>query len=175
MFRIAIVGPGGAGKSTLARRIGERLGLPVIHLDALFWRPGWVETPKDEWDARMRQLVAGERWILDGNYGRTAEVRFAAADTIIFLDFPRRVVIPRVFRRWLTHRGRSRPDMAEGCPEQVTPEFLLWLWRWPNASRHTLLEKLAAANPNARQIVLRTPREVADFLDSLPTAGAPGA
>ena len=91
MHRIVVVGPGGAGKSVLARKMGERLGLPVIHLDALYWRPGWVQTPKDEWKAKVRELLSGERWIIDGNYGGTAGLRMAAADTIVLLDFPRRV------------------------------------------------------------------------------------
>jgi len=66
MRRIALVGPGGAGKSTLARRLGARLGLPVVHLDAEHWHPGWVETPAEEWAEKVRALASGERWIIDG-------------------------------------------------------------------------------------------------------------
>ena len=170
MRRIAIVGPGGAGKSTLARRMGERLGLPVHHLDALHWRPGWVETPIDEWRQVQRELVRGERWIMDGNYGGTVEIRLAAADTIVFLDFPRRVALWRAFKRRLRYRGRSRPDMAEGCPEQLSPEFVLWLWNWPKTSRPKLIGKIEKHGARVRRVVLRSPAEVERFLASLPAA-----
>jgi len=171
MRRIVIVGPGGAGKSVLARRMGARLGLPVIHLDAHYWSAGWVESPKDVWDRKVRGLIAGDRWIMDGNYGRTVDVRFAAADTIVFLDFPRRISIPRVIRRAIVYRGRTRPDLAEGCPEQVPLEFLRYLWRYPRDSRPRIVAAMHGSGAHARHVVLRAPREVARFLASLPESG----
>ena len=81
MDRVAVVGPVGAGKSTFAAALGERTGLPVVHLDRHFWHPGWVETPRDEWRRRQAELFAGDRWIADGNYGRTFDERFSRADT----------------------------------------------------------------------------------------------
>jgi adenylate kinase family enzyme len=167
MQRIVVVGPGGAGKSVLARKMGERLGLPVIHLDARYWRPGWVPTPKEEWKATVRALLSGERWIIDGNYGGTAELRMAAADTIVFLDFPRRVTIPRVIRRRFQHLGRTRPDMGAGCDERLTWEFLRFLWRYPRDGRRRIVAAMEAGGARARHVVLRSPREVERFLASL--------
>ena len=89
MERVAIVGPGGAGKSTFARSLGELTGLPVLHLDRFFWKPGWVETPRDEWRQRQSELAAADRWIADGNYGGTFDERFARADTVIIVARPR--------------------------------------------------------------------------------------
>ena len=94
MRRVAIIGSSGAGKSTLARRLGERTGLPVVHLDEHFWRPGWVETSRGEWRAVQTALCAQDAWIMDGNYSGTLDVRLARADTVVFLDLPRRVTIP---------------------------------------------------------------------------------
>jgi len=165
--RIAIVGPGGAGKSTLARRLGERLGLPVIHLDAEYWRPGWVEPPKPEWARRVRELTAGERWITDGNYGGTMEIRFAAADTIVFLDVPRGLCLWRVLRRTLRFAGRSRPDMTEGCPERISLAFVRWIWEYPRTRRPGVLARMRTAGAHARHVVLRSPREVESFVASL--------
>ncbi len=76
MRRILLVGPGGAGKSTLARRLSERLGLSLVHLDALYWRPGWVEPPKDVWRRMVEELLRDEAWVMDGNFGgATSEAR----------------------------------------------------------------------------------------------------
>ena len=146
--RVVIVGNGGAGKSTLAAELGRALGLPVVHLDQRFWRPGWAPTPDDEWEATVRALVAADRWVMDGNYGGTMELRFAAADTILFLDYPRLLCTWRAFRRGFTQRGRTRADMAPGCPERVDVGFLRWVWSYNSRVRprvHALLSQLPAS------------------------------
>ena len=76
--RVLVIGPGGAGKSTFAARLAQRTGLPLIHLDQHYWRAGWVEPSNDEWLAKVDELVASERWIMDGNFGGTMERRLAA-------------------------------------------------------------------------------------------------
>lgn len=81
MQRVLIIGCGGAGKSTLARELGSRLGLPVHHLDRFFFRPGWVGSPKDEWLQVQTRLSAEPAWLIEGNYGSTLDVRLAACDT----------------------------------------------------------------------------------------------
>jgi adenylate kinase family enzyme len=167
MKRIAVIGPGGAGKSTLARQIGARLGIEVIHLDALFWWPGWVETPREQWAALQHELVRRDAWVMDGNYGGTQEIRLAAADTIVFLDLPRHVCIRRVLTRWLRYRGRSRPDMGPGCDERMTWEFLRWIWDYPSTRRPGIVRKLAEYAPGRRIVRLRSPREVRAFVASL--------
>lgn len=167
MERAAIIGPGGAGKSTLARKLGEVTGLPVIHLDREHWRPGWVEPPRDEWESRVQELAAGERWIIDGNYGGTMETRIERADTIVFLDFGRVRCLRGVITRRIRYRNRTRPDMTEGCQERLTWQFLKWIWDYPKTKRPGILEMLAEAQARGKRVVvLRSYGEVTEFLRS---------
>ncbi|MGE5674458.1 MAG: DNA topology modulation protein [Mycobacterium leprae] len=167
MERIVLIGSGGAGKSTLAKQLAARLDLPVHHLDALYWKPGWTPTPRPEWEAIQRQLVTGDRWIIDGNYAATMGIRLAAADTVIYLDYPRLLCLWRAFKRVLQYRKRTRPDMGEGCPEMIDREFVRWIWRFPIDERPKLLERLAAMANTKQVIRLRSPKAAARFLSSL--------
>ena len=144
MERVLILGSGGAGKSTLARRLGERTGLPVIHLDRMWWRPGWVNRAREEFDRLLERELAGDRWIIDGNYDRTLELRLARADTVVFLDYPVRTCLWGALRRVVRYRGKSRPDMTEGCPERLDPEFVKWILEFRREIRPQTLDRLAA-------------------------------
>ena len=89
MQRIMIIGCPGSGKSTLARALGERLDLPVVHLDRLWWKPGWENVTQEEFDQRLGNALKLEQWIIDGNFSRTVETRLEKCDTVIYLDFNR--------------------------------------------------------------------------------------
>ncbi len=167
MKKIMIIGSGGAGKSTLARQLGDILDLEVIHLDALYWHPGWVETPKPEWQRIIEDLTQRQSWILDGNYGSTLDIRLSAADTVIFLDFPRFLCLLRVIKRRWHYAGKSRPDMSTGCPERLTWEFVRWIWMYPITRRPVILEKINQLAPNKEVIILREPKEVKHFLQKI--------
>lgn len=168
MQRVMVVGSGGAGKSTFARELGGRLGLPVIHLDAEYWQPGWVQTPHEPWDARMRELVAHDRWIMDGNYGRTQEPRMERADTIIVLDYPAWRCIWQVYKRAFRYRGQVRPDLAPGCPEQLPElQFLLWIWRFRRRSRPWLMDRLEKYREGRTIHIFPSPASARRFLDTI--------
>ncbi len=126
MQRVMIMGPCGSGKSTLARRIGARHGLPVFHLDQAFHRPGWRPAPEAEFVAEVERIAALPAWVIDGNYKGTIASRLQAADTLIYLDMPARVTVPRILKRIALSHGQVRPDAAAGCPERLDLPFLLF-------------------------------------------------
>jgi adenylate kinase family enzyme len=166
--RVAVIGSGGAGKSTLARALGERLGIEVVHLDRLYWRPGWIPTPNEEWRALQAELVERESWIIDGNYGGTLDVRLGAADAVVFLDFPRRTTVPAVLRRWWRHRGHD--VQAPGCAERLDGTFVRWVWNYRRDSRPRALAAIAAHARHAQVVTLTTRAAVRRFLAEVPGA-----
>ena len=167
MERILIIGCSGAGKSTLARKLGVLTGLPVIHLDSLFWKPGWVESTKAEIDEKILTAMAQTQWILDGNYSRTLPLRLEKCDHVIFLDFPRWLCLWGVLKRVAKNYGKIRPDMAEGCPERLDWEFLVWVWNFNKNVRPKLLLALES-KPEVTVTVLKNRKEVNRFLSEFP-------
>ena len=166
MKRILVIGSGGSGKSTFATRLGKSLNLEVHHLDKFFWRPGWVEPKPDEWTKIVTDLTSRESWIIDGNYGGTLELRVQQCDTIVFLDLPRVLCLWRIVKRSLQYglRNRQRPDMAEGCPEKLDLEFVLWVWNYPRRTKPKVV-KLLREHAGDKQIVwLRSRSEIENFL-----------
>lgn len=161
MNRVLIIGPCGSGKSTLARELAPRMGLPLVHMDQLGWQPGWVETEKPELHRRIGEAVAGERWLIEGNYGSTLAPRLERADTVLYLDFPITLCLWRLVRRIWTHRGRSRPDMPQDCPERFDLAFFLYVVNW-NLGPRPRTE--AAISPWLGKVVrLKHPRELAHW------------
>ena len=168
MQRVAILGSGGAGKSALAAAIAERTGLPVVHLDVLYWKPGWTQPTEEEFAAALDDAVAGERWILDGNFLRHdgPDPRFARADTVVFLDLPRTTCLWRVVKRRVQEARRPRRDLPEGCRESVDLEFMRWVWQYPQRNRPRMLALLDALDGvDVRR--LRSPAGVRSFVDGL--------
>lgn len=167
MKKIAVIGCGGAGKSTFSRRLSEILKIPVCHLDKLFWKPGWTPTPNDEWDDLIKNLVSKEEWILDGNYGRTMDIRLANADTIIFLNMPMYLCIYRIIKRRLMYNGTSRPDMNEGCPEKLDINFIKWVWGYNKNKKPEILSKLNKFSNQKNIIIFNNSSEIDSFIYDL--------
>jgi adenylate kinase family enzyme len=168
--RVAVIGSGGAGKSVFSLELAKRTGLPVVHLDREYWRPGWQPTPEPEWESRVAEIVQGQRWILDGNFGGTMHLRLAAADTVVFLDIPRLVCEWAVFTRWLRYRRQSRPDMAPGLNDKLDLEFVRWIWGYPNTRRPGILRQLAELPPSTRIVRLTSRRAIREWLASVAPA-----
>lgn len=167
MKRIILIGSGGAGKSTLAKKLGHILDLPVYHLDAFFWKEGWVPSTKEEFLINLDQLLSEESWIMDGNFGSTMDRRISVADTIIFLHFSRWVCIWRVLKRRIRYHKKTRPDMGNNCEEKLDYAFLKWIWEYPNKKAPEVLKKLGEVETKKRVIILTSPKELTKFLKQL--------
>jgi adenylate kinase family enzyme len=165
MQRVIVIGPCGAGKSTAAVELGGVLGLPVHHLDRLHWREGWVESSRAELVETLAPIIAGERWLIDGNYGGTMAGRIARADTVVYLDYPTWLCLARVLRRLWTYRGRTRPDMAAGCPERFDPAFFLYVLTFRRGPRRRTEERLAGHE--GKVLRFRRPAELARWMAGL--------
>ena len=143
--RIVVIGSPGSGKSTFSRKLSEITGIPLIHLDKEFWNYGWVETPKEEWIKKQENLISGDKWIIDGNYGSTLDIRIEKADTIISFQLSRTMCILSYFKRLITNINKIRPDMPEGCLEKLDFEFMKYIWNFPKISGKRNLEILAGS------------------------------
>lgn len=166
MKRILVIGSGGAGKSTVATKLGQLLDIEVLHLDKFFWRRGWVETPRDEWLQTVTELVDRDSWIIDGNYSGTLDVRMQRCDTIVFLDLPRLLCVWRIVKRKLRYRRGGRPDIAEGCDEKLDPEFVSWVWNYPRRSRPRVVKLIREHSDGKRVVWLRSKADVRRFLSN---------
>ncbi|MFD3449416.1 DNA topology modulation protein [Microbacteriaceae bacterium 4G12] len=167
MKKIVIVGSAGAGKSTLSRQLGAILGIKVYHLDQIFWTKGWISISREELIKYQQQTFKQDSWIIDGNYSSTMDMRFTAADTIIFLNFPRARCLYRVVKRRIQYHKKTRPDMGEGCEERLDLEFLKWVWDYPKTRTPSLLARLEHLKDEKTIIVLHSPKEVKRFLEEI--------
>ncbi|WP_053365525.1 DNA topology modulation protein [Bacillus sp. FJAT-27245] len=166
MKKIAIIGSGGAGKSTFARELGKKLGIKVYHLDALFWQPGWVPMDRTEFIRLQNGIIGGGEWILDGNFGSTMDARLERADTVIFLHYSTIRCLYRVVKRRIQYQGRTRPDMGDGCPEKLDWQFITWVAGYNRKNAPYILEKLNKLQDKQTYIFTR-PSEAETFLRGL--------
>ncbi len=167
--RILVMGPPGSGKSTLARIIGQSLKLPVVHLDALFWNPGWVQPEASEFRDKVATAALQDNWVMDGDYTACLDLRLQRADTAIWLDLPRSVYFPRALWRSIKNYGRERDDVGIGNRERFEFAFFRdWVWTYPTRARAKQAALMAALPADVHGMTLRTRAEVTNFITGLP-------
>jgi adenylate kinase family enzyme len=168
--RILVDGMMGSGKSTFARALGARTGLPVIHLDVHYWNPGWVRPTDDEWQERQRALLAGERWIIDGNYNETLALRLERAETLVLLDSPWWLCACRAFARGLR---KPSGEMPAGCEDSVSRRLRdEWggvgrIWRNRRSDPEYVRSEIVRHGSHTTVHVLRSRRQASAFLDAV--------
>ena len=138
-----------------------------MHLDQEYWLPYWVEPSPQDWEEKVKKLIAEPSWILDGNYGGTMDLRIARADTVVYLNFPSWKSLLRVLWRMIRSYGKSRPDMPAGCTERFDRKFLAYVAAY-NKTRHPgIMARLAKAPASTTVYVWKNDREIRQFLDQL--------
>lgn len=168
MQRIAILGCAASGKSTLARTLGARLGLPVVHLDTLYYRPGWKPIDHGVFRERVAAAVAADRWIIDGSFARlVGDLTFTRADTIVLILQPRWLSMTRMVTRFLKDRGKPRGDLPAGCDEAIERDMVAYIWNFDRVSRPMIEQVLAETVPGKSVVRLNGDRAVAAWLSAV--------
>lgn len=152
MRRVSVVGNSGSGKTTLGRALARRLGVPFVELDAIFHQPGWQPLPAEEFVRRVEAVVAGDGWVIDGNYSAVQDLVWRRADTVIWFDLPRRIVMRQVVTRTL-RRAISRAELWNGNREPITglfridPEKSIIRWAWTQHAKYHRRYTAASTDP----------------------------
>jgi adenylate kinase family enzyme len=172
VHRVSVVGNSGSGKSTVAAALAARLGVPHVELDSIYHQPNWVPLPHDEFRARVAAVTAEDAWVIDGNYTAVRDLVWARADTVVWIDLPRALVMRRIIGRSF-RRAARRQELWNGNREPwsnwltLDPERSIIMWSWTQHAKYRARYAVAMGDPALRHlsfIRLRSPAEVAVFL-----------
>jgi len=162
MERVLVIGCPGAGKSTFARSLRDKLGLPLHYLDMLWHKPDKTNITQEEFDAGLTQWLKTPRWIIDGNYIRTLELRLAESDAVFFLDYPPEVCLAGAQSRV----GVEREDMP-WVETELDPEFRQWILDFSTDQRPTILALLEQYRPGREIYIFHSRAQADGFLQRL--------
>ena len=166
MERILIIGGNGAGKSTFSYALAKKLGLPLIHLDQIYWHGCWEVTPREEFLEKVMEEAQKDRWIIDGNNVRSLNQRLPYADTVFWFEFPPIVCVTNILKREWKYRKQVRPDMPDACVSRLDLPFLKVAWQFNKKHRATIEKQLKEAE-HVQVIRFTNYRQVKKFLEAL--------
>lgn len=168
MNKIMVIGvSAGAGKSTFARRLGELTGIEVTYLDRLYWKPDWVEASHEEFSEAQQLVVQNDRWIIEGNYTGTINIREPHVDTIIYLELPLRVCLYRVLKRRVQYHGKVRLDIGEGCKEKMDKAFLKFIVTTYGSRKKKMIERMQRYTQEGKTVhYLKNRKQIEGFLET---------
>lgn len=167
MKRVIVIGCPGSGKSTFSIALAKATALPLIHLDAIYHQDIWSndpETKKTQWQEKIAELVKPELWIIDGNYKSTMQIRIEAADTIIFLDYPRYLSLWRTIARRWRFRNKKRADMPATWKEKISWDFIKLIWNYNKEQRPNITNQLQMNKERKQVIILTSPQATSKYL-----------
>lgn len=168
-MKIAVIGYSGSGKSTLARMLAERYGVDVLHFDAVHFLPGWQIRDAEEKSRITREFLdTHDSWVIDGNYSKLFfDRRMEEADRIVMLLFNRFSCFGRAYRRSVEYKGKTRPDMGEGCNEKFDLEFMKWiLWKGRRKKSKDLFRGVRERYGD-KTVIIRNQRELDRYTETL--------
>jgi adenylate kinase family enzyme len=166
--RVLVIGCSGGGKSTLSQKIGSRFGLSYVSIDRdVLWLPGWKQRGKTEQRNIIAEKILGERWIMDGTNPSTFDIRLPRTDIVVWVRMPRLLCLWGAISRWLKWIGRTRPEMAPGCPEKIDWEFLQFIWTFEEKFTPRVVAGLAEHGPDVPVFQLKSRGEMRQLLDLL--------
>jgi adenylate kinase family enzyme len=166
MQRVLVMGCSGSGKSTFGRQLADKLRLPFVPIDRIYWQPGWREPKPEDFSAMMTIEAEKPAWVIDGNFlnDGASLLRRERADTVCFFDLPRSICMLGVIRRSVTGYGVVRSEMAPGCPEQVDLAFWRYVWTFNAAQRPRMLAYFSALRPDQRLVTFTARSQATEFL-----------
>lgn len=142
--RISIIGGSGTGKTTLTNNLGNKLNIPIYHLDGCHHLENWVVRDSDERDKMIIDIMNKNKWIMDGTYTSTLEQRLKKSDLIIYLDYSSLAQLKGVLGRYIKYHGKEKSDIP-GCKEKFSPSFWIWVLKWRRKVRNKIIEELDKA------------------------------
>ncbi len=163
MKKVIVIGCSGSGKSYFSRKLSEKTGLPLYHLDMIWWKEDGTNVERDEFDSRLSEIFLGDEWIIDGNYIRTMERRMKECDTVFFLDLSTEDCLMGVGERM----GKDRPDMAwKGANDLDDTEFVEFIKNYNLVHRPRVMELLDRYK-NKKIMIFRKRAEIGEFLNRI--------